>query len=693
MPNTAPWMARLPNWFVATNAAEVWPVQARKVALFCSIVSLIAALMLTAFFPGVPGWAVALVGASAAALCTSQLIHRFLIVPLNAHLLELETELATAKTSTHIVKNDRNSQDAETIKALVSDNQQLIETLERDRARASISTSQISAIFDNSHDPLVLTDAAGIITLISDSAATLLGMPRSSATGTDFEEAAELFDAEKENSREYRIRGFVRRVLESQSSIPLILPAKVVQLGELISVLITACGVRSPSGEVHGVLIRVDPSDSSVMARASGRWSQKDPYTDLLTKEVFAARADELIEISRIQNAAHALLLIAVDDLSGISQRHGHSAADEALWGVARLLHEEIATAGDCYRISADHFAALIAFAKPEQAKALAERTRDRVDANEFVWFSTRFDVTVSVSVVMFDYETMSRTTALESANQGLIKARSLGGNSVVFEQAGEIEVQRRRDDRAWIEWLLPRMEGLQSHLISQGIAMLPRKPQPETMLEILLRVEDDDGAWLAPGSFMPSVERHNLTAKMDEMVLRKMLVAFDTNANLRAHCECASVNLSGSSLLDPEFAKSVERMLKASPDNAKRVAFEIDELFASTHVQETERFIQAVRPTGARIALDRCRTPVPPGALRRLEVDWVKLHEALIRRMLVDNMDAAQLQWMVQANHMLGRKVIATGVESEETLNALELMGVDMAQGVYINKMGPLIS
>ncbi len=62
------------------------------------------------------------------------------------------------------------------------------------------------------------------------------------------------------------------------------------------------------------------------------------------------------------------------------------------------------------------------------------------------------------------------------------------------------------------------------------------------------------------------------------------------------------------------------------------------------------------------------------------------------MRRMLVDPIDRAHLDWINDAAHQLGVKTVATGVEQEDWLQELRRLGVDYAQGVRVNKIGPLM-
>lgn len=677
------------------GGTKTWVQQARLCVLAACVLGLAGGAAALLLWPASP-WAVALCATLAAAAGAGILSERLLLAPLLHQQARQMTEIQTLrqKALSAPIPLPQVEEDSDgMLSALVAENQRLLEMQSKDSRSSQWVGAQLGSLLDLSEDALVLTDPAGLIKGLSERAALLFNLHRSSVVGTDFNEVAKIYDGERKPPQQHPIRGLVQRAIESNSSMPAMISALIGgSADELIPVIITSVSVRS-NGQVVGAAIRIVSSGAAPVAGgAAARWSLKDPNTDLLTREVFLRRTDELIELARAQSDGHALLMIAVDGLSDISARLGHVAADEMLWQVARILEEEVGTAGDCYRISSDHFAVLLAFSNLEQAKLLADRMRDRVDGWEFEWKESRFDSTLSLSVTPVEAQTQSRTELLDHASQGLLSARQLGGNSVSVHSSDENLAQLRRDDRAWIEWLLPRLEDSRLHLISQSARPLKAGSKLRPVFEVFVRLEDEDGGWLAPGSFMPAALRHNLTGRVDAAVLSRLLRILAEQHHLGETHEFASLNISGPSILDADFIGQVTQLLRGEPMAAKHVCFEVDETFAISHIAEMQRFCEATQPLGARCALDRCRAVVPPGGIRRLPLYMVKVHEALVRRMLVDPIDSAKLGWIAQANQMLGRVTLAMGVENEESLIALNRLGLDYAQGVHVNKMGPLM-
>ena len=685
--------------------AQSWRWQSWLCLLLGAVLGIAASYTLQLWQPGWSIWALllsAVITAIAAALALEFLMLRPLLnVLLQRKQLAARWQAAAERQGQNLQPDDdvmaeagdpQLQNHAEMLEALVEDNQRLMEAGAVDRRRALQLESRLRAMMEVTGDTLLLTDAAGTIKSITDSAATVLRVSQSHAVGSAFEDIVRLYEAEKKPMREYPLRGLIRRAVDSQSSIPVMTPARLDDDAEGQAIIVSIVGIRSDN-QVIGTVVRLVTSEAREFANTGSAFSHKDANTDLLTREVFERRVDELIDIAGKQECHHVLVMLALDGLSEISSSLGLGAADETLWQTARILQDEVGAQGDCYRIGSDHFAVLLAFSELEPVDLVMRRVRDRIDSTEFHWREQTFSATVSAALSRIDAETSGRAEVMEQVSEALVRARSMGGNSVVLAGRDESEEPQRRQDKDWIEWLLPRLEDERTHLTSQlAVPIRPGDDRPQ-IIELYLRIEDDDGTWLTPGSFMPAIVRHNLSARVDQLVFDRLMQVLDGQAGVAEHAGAIySLNLSAQAVQSAEFREHVAAALQGKSALAERLCFEVDEMVAASHVSAMQAFVETMGEVGVRCALDRCRSVVPPGALRSLPLYMVKIHESLTRRMLDDRIDGAVLQWIAQANQMLGRATVAMGVETEECLRAVEKLGMDYAQGVHVNKMGPLV-
>ena len=125
-------------------------------------------------------------------------------------------------------------------------------------------------------------------------------------------------------------------------------------------------------------------------------------------------------------------------------------------------------------------------------------------------------------------------------------------------------------------------------------------------------------------------------------------------------------------------------------PENS--VYFEITETAAVQNFHSAERFMRAIQHAGCRFALDDFGSGLSSFAyLQRLPVDYLKIDGALVRNMQANPVDQAMVAAVAEVGRVMGLKTIAEFVEDQETLQLLQTMGVDYAQGYVVMKPTPL--
>ena len=72
---------------------------------------------------------------------------------------------------------------------------------------------------------------------------------------------------------------------------------------------------------------------------------------------------------------------------------------------------------------------------------------------------------------------------------------------------------------------------------------------------------------------------------------------------------------------------------------------------------------------------------------LRRLSVDELKIDRTFVSDMCTSESSAVIVRSIVQLAHNLGLRVVAEGVEDEQTMQALGALGCDMAQGYFVSR------
>ena len=101
---------------------------------------------------------------------------------------------------------------------------------------------------------------------------------------------------------------------------------------------------------------------------------------------------------------------------------------------------------------------------------------------------------------------------------------------------------------------------------------------------------------------------------------------------------------------------------------------------------------MSTIQAEGCRFALDDFGSGLSSFAyLQRLPVDYLKIDGALVRNMQANPVDQAMVAAVAEVGRVMGLKSIAEFVEDQTTLQLLQSMGVDYAQGYVVMKPTPL--
>jgi len=157
-----------------------------------------------------------------------------------------------------------------------------------------------------------------------------------------------------------------------------------------------------------------------------------DDLTGTLTRRGFRARAEELLAAPRHDRPLVGVAMIDVDHFKSINDGFGHTAGDEILVQLARLLRGMLGRDALLARYGGEEFAALIRVRSHSELSSIAETLRLRVASHTFsVGRGVTVKVTISVGASpRRDGEHLDIT--LDRADQLLYRAKTSGRNRVV---------------------------------------------------------------------------------------------------------------------------------------------------------------------------------------------------------------------------------------------------------------------
>ena len=419
-----------------------------------------------------------------------------------------------------------------------------------------------------------------------------------------------------------------------------------------------------------------------------------DALTGLINRRDFERRLTRLVENAKLGNAQHVLCYLDLDQFKVVNDTCGHIAGDKLLRQLAFQLKDRIRDSDTIARLGGDEFGVLLESCPLDAARRLTDGLIRVVNDFRFVWEGKTFEIGVSIGMVRITPESASPVELMSQADSACYAAKEKGRNRVQIYEPGDTELLQRQGEMHWVGRIQKALHEDRFTLYSQPIKPLLNGADHRRYREVLLRMVDEAGNIVPPMEFIPAAERYNLMPAIDRWVIRKALAAFAPQRGGAPGDDILFINLSGASLADEQMLNFIHEQLHANRVPPESVCLEITETAAVANLDTAVTFMQALKKTGCRFALDDFGCGMSSFAyLRNLPVDYLKISGAFVQNIANNPTDRAMVSAINHVGHTMDIQTIAEWVESEKVLEELKMTGVDFAQGYCIARPQPWLN
>lgn len=161
--------------------------------------------------------------------------------------------------------------------------------------------------------------------------------------------------------------------------------------------------------------------------------SQTDELTGLLNMRAFNLMLEKELVRARRYRDPFTVIMVDIDGLKGINDRHGHSAGTRLIRSVSETLKGTVRQSDVVARYGGDEFVILMYRTNNETASLCAERIRTAVNNTSFDVEGHRISATASIGIASFPDTVDEPDKVLDKADLALYRSKQDGRNQVTW--------------------------------------------------------------------------------------------------------------------------------------------------------------------------------------------------------------------------------------------------------------------
>ncbi|TVV77258.1 putative bifunctional diguanylate cyclase/phosphodiesterase [Sphingomonas solaris] len=394
-----------------------------------------------------------------------------------------------------------------------------------------------------------------------------------------------------------------------------------------------------------------------------------DPLSSLPNRRLFSQKLDAALATPENTTLAFCDL----DNFKTINDTLGHELGDLLIQIVARRLRESFPECVVVARFGGDEFALMHSerwLSVEEFGARIQQAFAEPVDLG-----GTPTRIGISVGIVTAPEHGRDATDLMRNADIALYQAKDAGRARCAIYHRGMrdlIFVRKEREAR-----IVQMLESERFELHYQPIVDI--RTACVSGMEALLRWPSDDPMPMSPAEFIPIAESAGLMVQLGDWIIRRAFAD-----SLRWPKLWISINLSPLQIKAPDLLDQLERHLRATGADPRRIMFEITEGLLLDSTSRTRQTLHGIRAMGFRMGLDDFGTGYSSlSYLQEFTFDKLKIDRSFIcDGKLEEPRSASLVKAVIDVGRALGIEVVAEGVEHIKEAVILKMLGCDQIQG-----------
>ena len=395
-----------------------------------------------------------------------------------------------------------------------------------------------------------------------------------------------------------------------------------------------------------------------------------DKVTNIENNNYFLEKGTELLK----QQFEGHLLIIDVGKFKIFNKKYGRVVGDNLLKNMGKKLKEILGEKRIITRLANDIFAVILEEKEQKELTKIIEKLLKELSNIEME--KNKYKILISIGVSKIEKEDKDIFEILDKAIIARDEAKkNFNKKYHIFNQELENQIIKEHDIELIIE------EGIQNQEFK--VFYQPKvnaKNEKVEEAEALVRWERENKL-IPPNEFIPVFEKNKFIIQLDKYIYEQVckdMKEWKEKYNKKIKI---SVNISKQHIVQDGFIEEYYKITKKYNINPNEIELEITETTELDERFGISKILEKLKEKGFKISIDDFGTGYSSlSMLQQIPVDVIKIDKSFVDQ-------TKMLEIMILIAKKMDLKTVAEGVETNEQVQILKKLEVDLLQGFYYSK------
>lgn len=395
-----------------------------------------------------------------------------------------------------------------------------------------------------------------------------------------------------------------------------------------------------------------------------------DKVTNIENNNYFLEKGTELLK----QQFEGHLLIIDVGKFKIFNKKYGRVVGDNLLKNIGKKLKEILGEKRIITRLANDIFAVILEEKEQKELTEIIEKLLKELSNIEME--KNKYKILISIGVSKIEKEDKDIFEILDKAIIARDEAKkNFNKKYHIFNQELENQIIKEHD----IELIME--EGIQNQEFK--VFYQPKvnaKNEKVEEAEALVRWERENKL-IPPNEFIPVFEKNKFIIQLDKYIYEQVckdMKEWKEKYNKKIKI---SVNISKQHIVQDGFIEEYYKITKKYNVNPNEIELEITETTELDERFGISKILEKLKEKGFKISIDDFGTGYSSlSMLQQIPVDVIKIDKSFVDQIKM-------LEIMILIAKKMDLKTVAEGVETNEQVQILKKLEVDLLQGFYYSK------